>query len=128
MTEAGPTTVLIVDDDDDIRLLIRTVIEGADGVALVGEAADGHDALRVWRGFEAPVPHVIVLDNRMPGITGLEVAQEILRDRPEQVIVLFSAFIDDELRAQAGEVGIIYCLPKGDVTQIPDVIRQLLPA
>ena len=125
MTEAGPTTVLIVDDEDDIRFLVRSIIKGADGLALVGEAADGHEALRVWRGFEAPLPDVIILDNRMPGLTGLEVAQEILRDHPEQIIVLFSAFIDDELRTQAGEVGITYCLPKDDVTHIPDVVRQL---
>ena len=127
MTEAGLTTVLVVDDEEDIRFLIRAVLEGDERLELVGEAADGEEALRTWRSLDGP-PDVIVLDNRMPGLTGLEVAAEILRDRPDQIIVLFSAFVDDELRAGADAIGITTCLPKREVAELPDVIRQLQPA
>jgi YesN/AraC family two-component response regulator len=74
------TTILIVDDELDIRKLIRVVIEVANaGFTVVGEAVDGPDALRVWHDLNGPpVPDVIILDNRMPQLTGLEVARQIL--------------------------------------------------
>ena len=74
------TTMLIVDDEMDMRMLVRVVIEIAnDGLSIVGEAADGAEALRVWRDLDGPpVPDVVILDNRMPELTGLEVAEQIL--------------------------------------------------
>lgn len=83
-------TVLLVDDDLDMRMLIRIVLEIADaGLTIVGEAGDGAEALRVWRDLNGPPdPDIIVLDNHMPAMSGLEVAERILEERPGQIIVL----------------------------------------
>ena len=124
------TTMLIVDDELDMRMLVRVVIEMANhGLSIVGEASDGDEALRVWRDLDGPpVPDVVILDNRMPGLTGIEVAQQILAERPSQIIVLYSAFLDDEVRAQADEVGIARCVSKEDLDRLPGVIHELTAA
>ncbi len=124
------TTMLIVDDELDMRMLVRLVIEMANnGLTIVGEAADGAEALRVWRDLDGPpVPDVVILDNRMPELGGLEVAQQILAERPDQLIVLYSAFLDDSVRARADELGVSRCVSKHDLESLPGLIRELMAA
>jgi DNA-binding NarL/FixJ family response regulator len=117
---------LIVDDDDDMRFLLRVLIEAAnEGLAVAGEARNGDEALDQWRAHQ---PDVIVLDNRMPGRTGLEVAAEILGEAPEQSIILFSAFLDDETLARADELGVRACLSKDHYDQLPAALWRYGPA
>jgi CheY-like chemotaxis protein len=68
---------------------------------------------------------VVILDNRMPRLTGLEVAKEILEERPGQIIVLYSAFLDEHVRAQAVELGISRCVSKEELETLPDLLREL---
>ena len=84
------TTVLIVDDEIDMLMLVRIAIEMANkDLEIAGEATNGTDALKVWREMNGPpTPDVVILDNRMPGLSGMEVAQQILSERPDQIIVL----------------------------------------
>jgi CheY-like chemotaxis protein len=122
-----PTTILVVDDEMDMRMLVRVIIDLANrGWSIVGEAADGAQALEVWRNLNGPpVPDVIVLDNRMPELTGLEVAERILHERPDQRIVLYSAYLDDEVRARARSVGVTQCVTKEELERLPDVIDSI---
>lgn len=123
------TTMLIVDDELDMRMLVRLVIEMANnGLSIVGEAADGAEALRVWRDLDAPEPDVVILDNRMPELTGLEVARRILAERPSQLILLYSAFLDDDVRARAAEIGVARCVSKQELDHLPSLIRELVTA
>jgi YesN/AraC family two-component response regulator len=121
-----PTT-LIVDDDLDMRLLIRLVIEMAnEGLRVVGEAADGVEALEVYEALGPPeIPDVVILDNRMPNMSGLEAAKRILERFPEQVVILYSAFLDADVRKEATELGIAACLTKNEVDSLPERIHQL---
>jgi CheY-like chemotaxis protein len=127
VSEHPPTTILVVDDDIDMRLLVRAVVDLAnDGLTIVGEAADGIEAVDAWRALDGPpIPDVIVLDNRMPRRSGIEVAQQILSERPDQLIVLYSAYLDDRVRAQATDVGITSCLSKEELADLPELIRCL---
>lgn len=122
------TTTLIVDDELDIRILVRVVLELADtGFTVVGEAESGEQALELWRTMRcSPGPDVVVLDNRMPTMTGLEAAERILAECPEQVVVLYSAFLDEEVRAQAEQLGIAACVAKNDLNSLPRVITRTL--
>ena len=121
------TTILIVDDDLDMRLLVRMVIEIANhGLEVVGEAADGREAIEIWRDLNGPpVPDVIILDNRMPELTGLEVAQRILEERPGQLVVLYSAYLDDSVRSEAKALGVTACVAKGQLDDLPAIITEL---
>jgi CheY-like chemotaxis protein len=127
MTASLPETpsVLLVDDEPDIRLLARFILEKA-GFTIVGEADDGHRALERLRELEA-APTVVLLDNRMPGPTGLEVAEHIRSDDPDQLIVLFSAHLDATVKERARECGIAACVSKMHATQLPEILRGLLP-
>lgn len=117
---------LIVDDEEDIRTLIRIIIEAANqGLFVCGEAADGAQALA--RVQEAD-PQVIVLDERMPGLSGIETAALILEKRPGQKIVMCSAYLDPELRRKAEAVGIKVCLTKGDIRRIPEELFRAVTA
>jgi CheY-like chemotaxis protein len=114
---------LIVDDDADIRLLIRLTIEVANaGLFVLGEAADGTEALA---RVDALDPCVIVLDQSMPGMGGLETASRLFKSRPQQAVILCSAYLDDDLRREAAAVGIKACLSKSEIDQIPDTIVAL---
>ena len=114
---------LIVDDEEDIRRLVRAVIEIAnEGLSVSGEAADGQQALVRWREER---PEVVVLDQRMPGMTGLEVAELIFAEQPGQPIVLFSSYLDDATRAAADRLGIGMCLAKSEYDRLPEILWQL---
>lgn len=130
MVESRPTTILVVDDEVDMRILVRVVVELANhGLTIVGEAADGQEALDTWRALDGPPePDVIILDNRMPHLSGIEVAERMLRERPQQLIVLYSAFLDDELRASAEATGIAVCVTKEHLARLPEIIWQLTTA
>jgi DNA-binding NarL/FixJ family response regulator len=114
---------LIVDDDHDMRFLVRMTIEAANqGLTVAGEAASGAEALA---SIETDRPGVVVLDYRMPGMSGLETAEEILRADPKQPIILFSAYLDTETVARARDLGIRTCLAKTEVDRLPDALWQL---
>jgi CheY-like chemotaxis protein len=118
-------TVLIADDEEDIRVLVRAVITSA-GLRIVGEAIDGVEALAALKRLHPPpIPTVLVLDNRMPGMSGLEVAALVLEQVPSQRIILFSAYLTEEIEAQAKEIGIRACVSKDVLTRLPEVIAEL---
>jgi DNA-binding NarL/FixJ family response regulator len=115
---------LLVDDEPDIRFLMRLTIEAANaGLCVLGEAADGAQALAVLDDLD---PEVVILDQRMPGRTGVETAIEILARRPHQRIIVCSAHLDADLRRSAESAGVLVCLSKSQITEIPDVLRKLM--
>jgi CheY-like chemotaxis protein len=120
-----PVSVLLVDDEEVIRELARTVLERA-GLTVLDEAEDGIQALERYRAQTPPdTPLVVLLDNRMPGLTGLEVAEEMLGSFPSQIVVLFSAHLDPEVTKQATSLGVAACVPKNEVTKLPALLQEL---
>ncbi len=120
-------TVLLVDDEQDIRQVARIFLE-MDGLQ-VNEAADGAQALKRYAELNPPPqPAVVVLDNRMPGLTGVQVAEQMLAIYPDQVIVLFSAFLDQETQDAAQALGVTACVSKSEMKRLPAIIRGLMPA
>ena len=114
---------LIVDDDYDIRMLVRIRME-QDDVEVVGEAATGAEGVRQWR---ATRPDVVILDHLLPDMTGMEVAQSILGEQPSQAIVVFSAFTEaDELRS-ATAAGVRAVIGKSNLGSLATAVRRCLP-
>lgn len=117
--------ILVVDDEPDMRLIVRTYLERA-GLNVVGEARDGREALEMYRDLNPPpVPSVVVLDNQMPGLTGLDVATQMLAEFPDQAVVLFSAYLDDEIIDRATRQGVTACVSKSDIAKLADIIKRL---
>ena len=106
-----------------MRALITATIELADNdVSVASEAADGDEAVARWREER---PSVVVLDQMMPGRTGLETARQILDEDPTQAVVLFSSYLDERLRQAAERLGLRACVSKRDLRRLPDVLRRL---
>lgn len=127
MPDDGPVTVLIVDDEFDIRTLVRMVLEASHlGINVVADAVDGRDAVAVFdRLHPPPVPTIVILDNLMPYMSGLEVAKDMRRRAPVQHIILFSAQLNPEIEALARDIGIDACLSKEDVSRLPGLVIGL---
>jgi NarL family two-component system response regulator LiaR len=112
--------VLVVDDEADMRLLVEAIIERAnEGLVVVGLAATGGEAIARWREIR---PDVILLDQQMPDMTGLEAAALILAEQPSQRIILFSAYLDAEVRSTAAALGILTCVAKTEASRIPEAL------
>jgi DNA-binding NarL/FixJ family response regulator len=96
-------TVLVVDDRREFRALARALLE-ADGFAVVGEAADGKEALDVVRALR---PDVVLLDVRLPDGSGVEVARTLRRLHPIPLVVLTSSGDYGYAVAECGAAGFI---------------------
>lgn len=116
--------VLICDDNEAMRALLRVVVELRPTLRVVGEAADGHDAIREATRLQ---PDVILLDLAMPRRTGLEVLPEIRQKAPEAKIIVFSGFSTASVAEGAIDLGAIRYLTKGaDPEVINDAIEEVV--
>ncbi len=101
--------ILVVDDDTNLRLLLRTTLE--DSEVEVIEAADGNEALEVALKER---PDLVVLDWMMPGMTGLELTRRLRADArtARMPIILLTAKGQDDDRAEGLEAGADHFLVK----------------
>lgn len=102
--------VVVADDVEALRALIRLALEEHKDIDVVGEAADGRQAVAL---ASALAPDVILLDVSMPGCDGLEALIEIRREAPAVAVVMLSGFAAARLAAQALEHGASAYLEKG---------------
>ena len=98
--------VVIADDESIIRLDLKEILEG-DGYLVVGEAARGDDALAMIRELE---PDLALLDVKMPGLDGIEVARELKGG--DTMVVLLTAFSQRSLIESARDAGVVAYLVK----------------
>ncbi|MDX6685507.1 MAG: hypothetical protein QOF26_4376 [Baekduia sp.] len=112
--------VVIADDHESYRLGLARAIRRFGTLDLVGEAGDGVEALNVVR--EAS-PDLALLDVRMPGLDGLEVARR-LRELGGVRVVLLTGSTTEELSAAAEAAGVVELLSK-DLAR-DDICRRLL--
>lgn len=116
--------MLVADDDPDIRMMLRIVL--TEPGILVREAVDGDEALALARVWE---PHLSVLDHRMPGLTGTEVAAQLLADGHTGRLAVFSAHLDHELAMRVAELdGEVDAIAKADVGGLVAVLREVQAA
>ena len=120
MKRGEVTRIVVADDEEDMRVLVRSVINRANhGLMVESEVENGLDAVEKWRETR---PDVMLLDQRMPGLTGLEAAEQILAEHPGQIIVLFSAFLSDVIRAAAEAIGVRACVSKENIFSLPETL------
>jgi DNA-binding NarL/FixJ family response regulator len=142
MTDASPSArirVLLVDDQQLIRLGMRMVLESYDDLDVVGEAGDGREAVEATGRL---APDVVLMDVRMPGMDGIEATRAIVAATPASRILILTTFDLDEYAfaglaagasgfllkdAQPAElVAAIRAVASGDAAVSPRVTRKLL--
>ena len=110
--EPVTTTVLIVDDHKAFRTSARQLLE-AEGFVVVGEAANGRDALELTGELS---PDLVLLDIQLPDIDGFVVAKELRRRGESATIVLTSSRDAGDYGASIAESGARGFVPKGDLS------------
>ena len=94
--------VLVVDDDRLVASSLKTILEADGDIEVVATLSGGAEAVS---RFGALAPDVLLMDIRMEGMTGLDAAQEILKDFPDAKILFLTTFSDDEYIARALAIG-----------------------
>lgn len=102
--------VLVVDDTEHVRAVVVDMLR-LDGFGVVGQAASVAEALTIAAETD---PHVVVMDLKMPGVDGIEGTRLLRAARPGQLVVLYTAYLDTAIQAQALEAGAALCLSKVD--------------
>lgn len=142
MTEqisAEPISVLLVDDQALIRVGFRLVLEAEDDIRVVGEAPDGAEGIELARRLR---PDVVLMDVRMPGVSGIAATERIVAELPGTRVLVLTTFDLDEyafgaISAGAGGfllkdaqrtelLAAVRAVHRGDAVLAPQVTRRLL--
>lgn len=100
--------LFIAEDTEHVRKMLVDIL-GLHGFEIVGEASSGEE---VVRQVAVADPDVVVMDLRMPGMDGLQTARKVREDRPDQQVIIYSAYIDADVEVRAKQVGVAVCVPK----------------
>ncbi|WP_420644377.1 response regulator [Candidatus Leptofilum sp.] len=88
-----PIRILLVDDQRLMRDGLRTLLELEPDLEVVGEVSNGQDAVQIYPDLQ---PDVVLMDIRMPIMTGVEATERLCQDWPEANIIILTTFDDDE--------------------------------
>jgi CheY-like chemotaxis protein len=118
--ESERRRILLVDDTADIRVMLRLQLQmgGVD----FEEASSGEEALALCDGKPFDL---IVLDHRMPGLTGIDVARQLRTDHCPSPIIMYSAYVDQALEAEADTLD-IPVIDKADQQRLRATVRAVV--
>jgi DNA-binding NarL/FixJ family response regulator len=122
--QAAPIRVVVVDDEEHVRRLVRVCLQLEHDFAVVGEAGDGTEAVSV---VAATSPDVVVLDLEMPHMSGLAAIPELRRSAPSARIAVLSAYPDPYTLGEALTMGADTYLDKAmELADLAPALRALL--
>jgi two-component system, NarL family, response regulator YdfI len=99
---SDPIRILVADDHLIIRQGLRLILETEAGFDLVGEAADGAEAVRLCMDLK---PDVVLMDLRMPGMDGLTAIERLSVEQPRIAVVILTTFNEDDLMMRGLRAG-----------------------
>jgi DNA-binding NarL/FixJ family response regulator len=119
-----PRTILIADDSERVRTIVRRALERDTDFTVCGEAVDGLEAVTKAKEL---LPDLILLDVRMPHLTGLEVAGILRNAHPNVRIIMLTMYADEVNRTITSLFGVDSVFPKSEgVTKLIEQVESLL--
>jgi two-component system response regulator NreC len=131
--------ILVCDDHTILRDGIRLLLNAQPDMEVVGEAADGHEAVKKARSLK---PDIILMDIAMPELNGLEATRQIRRDNPDARVLVLTMYESDEYIARMLETGVlgyvlkkmagselvhaIYAINQGEAFLYPSITKRLV--
>ncbi len=118
------TTLLLADDHALLRQGLRMLLESEPDLKVVGEAGDGPEALRL---AELARPDILIVDVMMPGLGGLEVAQQARHRWPKMKVIMLSMYDTEAYVVEALQAGAsAYVLKKATSSDLIHAVRRVL--
>ncbi len=134
-----PIRILVADDHLIIRQGLRLILETQEGFEMVGEAADGEEAINLCKELK---PDVVLMDLRMPGMDGLTAIERLRAKQPEIAVVILTTFNEDDLMMRGLQMGAkgyllkdtdretlfntIRAASRGETLLRPDIMKRVL--
>lgn len=116
--------ILLVDDHPIVRQGLRTLLQAEAGFAVVGEASNGLEALRLIERYK---PDVLVVDLMMPGVTGLEVVHQTTQLSPQTRVIVLSMHSDEAYVLEALKSGAMgYVLKEANPTDLIQGVHEVI--
>lgn len=114
--------LVVVEDDVEMRQLIKFMLQSEDGIEIIGEVATSEEAIAL---AEQAQPDLVVLDHFIDGdVMGLDLSRDLKRVAPKMKIILFSSH---DLKIEADrEPAIDTFLNKKDMQLLPEAVKELL--
>ena len=119
--EPGNIRLLIIDDSEDVRQALKDIFALTDDIEVIGEAINGQEGLEKAAELE---PDIIIMDERMPGLNGLETSRIISEKASSSKIIMLTNY--EDFRSEAYKNGVTAYLIKGVKLEIlTDCIRKV---
>jgi two-component system invasion response regulator UvrY len=115
--------ILIVDDHDLVRTGLKNILAGENDFTVAGEAATGEEAIQLARKLE---PDLVLMDVGLPGLSGLETTERILKAQPDIRVIVLTAHSEPPLPARLLDSGASGYLTKAcDAGELIRAVRQV---
>jgi DNA-binding NarL/FixJ family response regulator len=122
--ERPPSRIVVADDHPLFRSALTQLLNTRADIEVVGEAADGQEAIELCRRLR---PQMVLMDVRMPRVDGLEATRTIKREFPRTIVLMLTAFEDPSYLSEALKAGAGgYVLKHEPAPQIIDAVRKAL--
>ena len=112
--------VLVADDHHLVRTSIARMLNEEEGLQVIGEAADGEEAISQSRALH---PDIVLMDIRMPGIGGLEATRKIVRGMPDIKVVVLTAYLEETFAQRLLDAGASGFISKG--SELEEMVRAI---
>lgn len=114
---------LIADDDAGFRQRVKELLASEPDIIIVGEAADGQEAIQKARELR---PDLVLMDVRMPGLNGVNATHQLKEEMPEAKVIMLSVFDLPEYREAAIVSGAsAYVVKKSVVEELVPTMREI---
>ena len=115
--------IVIVDDDKFVCLSLQTILQADPEITVAACGTSGEEAIRLFRTHH---PDILLIDIQMPGLSGLEAGEAILKEDPDARILFLTTFSDNEYIVKTLQIGARGYLIKQEIESIAPALKAVL--